>query len=57
MEHHMRAGIATSNLPDIVWLGADVVVEEVPRAVDVGKTYIMPSARFKVVSASAQYAP
>ena len=50
-EHHARAGIATSNLPDAVWL------EETLRAVDAGKTYVTPSLKFKVASALARYAP
>ena len=49
-EHHARAGIATSNLPD-------AVVEETLRAVDAGKTYVTPSLKFKVASALARYAP
>ncbi len=56
-EHHARAGIATSNLPDAVWLDADAVVEETLRAVDAGKTYVTPSLKFKVASALARYAP
>lgn len=56
-EHHMRAGITTSNLPDAVWLDADAVVEETLDAVDAGKTYVTPSLKFKVASALARYAP
>lgn len=56
-EHHKRAGISTSNLPDWIWLNADEIAEETLRAIDRGKTRVTPSLKFKVISALAQHAP
>lgn len=56
-EHHERAGISTSNLPDFIWLDADEVARETLRAVDRGKTRVVPSLKFKVIAALAEHAP
>lgn len=56
-EHHERAGITTSNLPDWIWLDADETVEECLRGAERGKTAVVPSKRFKAISFLAQHAP
>ena len=56
-ELHSRSGISTSNLPDFLWLSADRVARECLRDVDRGKTYSVPSKRYKVIAALAEHAP
>lgn len=56
-ELHSRSGIRTSNLPNFVWLSAERVAGECLRDIDRGKTYSVPSKRFKVIAALAEHAP
>ena len=56
-ELHERSGITTSNLPGFVWLSAERVANDCLRDVDRGKTYSVPSKRFKVIAALAEHAP
>lgn len=56
-ELHERSGITTSNLPDFLFLSPERVVAECLRDVERGKTYSVPSKRFKVIAALAEHAP
>lgn len=56
-ELHSRSGISTSNLPGFLWLSADRVARECLRDADRGKTYSVPSKRYKVIAALAEHAP
>ncbi len=56
-EFHTRAGKKTSSPPGFFWLSADRVARECLRDVDRGKTYCVPSKRYKVIVALVKFAP
>ena len=56
-EFHDRAGISATSLPDIVWIPADELVREALRDADAGKVISIPTLKWKVAIAVAQYGP
>lgn len=56
-ELHERSGISTSNLPNAIWLSAERVARDCLHDVERGKTYSVPSKRFKVIAALAEHGP
>ncbi len=56
-ELHERSGITTSNIPGFLWISAERAVRECLEGAEAGKTYIVPSKRFKVMAALAQHVP
>lgn len=56
-EFHQRMGARTDNIPRWMWLNADKVVKASLKDLDKGKAVSIPSIRYKVLSALAQYVP
>lgn len=56
-EFHERSGVATSSIPNWLWLDAERTVRECLADVEAGKTSSIPSKRFKVVGFLARHAP
>lgn len=56
-EFHQRMGARTDNIPRWMWLNADKVVKSSLRDLDKGKAVSIPSIRYKVLAAFAQYVP
>lgn len=54
---HERARIATTSIPDQLWLDADEVVAECLRDVDRGKALSIPTRRYRVLIWGARHAP
>lgn len=56
-EFHQRMGARTDNIPRWMWLKADNVVKASLKDLDKGKAVSIPSVRYKVLAALAQYVP
>lgn len=56
-DFHERTGVSNDSLPSWVWMDADRVVAETLDAAAKGKTSVIPSKRFKVISFLAVHAP
>lgn len=56
-EFHDRAGISATNLPDVVWIPADVLVAECLRDAAAGKVISIPTAKWKAAIFVAQHGP
>ncbi|MGV8845131.1 SDR family NAD(P)-dependent oxidoreductase [Tessaracoccus sp.] len=56
-EFHDRAGITAHNLPDIVWIEADVLVRECLADVDKGKLESIPTLKWKAAMFLADHGP
>jgi len=56
-EFHQRMGARTDNIPRWMWLRADKVVKSSLKDLDKGKAVSIPSIRYKVLAALAQYVP
>lgn len=56
-EFHERSGIRTSNIPSFLWISAERAAAECLEEAESGRTYIVPSKRFKVMAALAQHVP
>lgn len=56
-EFHERAGISATNLPDIVWIPADVLVRDCLKDADRGAVVSIPTLKWKAAIAVAQYGP
>ena len=56
-EFHERMGVGRDSAPAWMWLDADRVVAEALRDLDRGKAVSIPSRRYKLLSAVAQYTP
>lgn len=54
---HDRAGIATTSIPEPLWLDADQVVAECLRDVDRGKVLSIPTRRYRTLIWGARHAP
>lgn len=56
-EHHARAGISTSNIPDFLWLDLEKLVASCLADTAKGKVRSTPSLRYKVISFAAEHGP
>lgn len=56
-EFHDRAGIATTKLPEFVWVDPDFLISECLDDAEHGRAVSIPSAKWKAVIAVAQHAP
>lgn len=56
-EFHQRMGARTDNIPRWMWLKADKVVKASLKDLDKGKAVSVPSVRYKILAALAQYVP
>ena len=56
-ELHERSGITTSNIPSFLWISAERAARECLEGAERGKSYVVPSKRFKVMAALAQHVP
>ena len=56
-EFHERAGIKATNLPDIVWIEADVLVRECLEDADKGKLESIPTLKWKAAMFLADHGP
>ena len=56
-EFHSRAKVNASAIPSWLWLSADRLVEDTLKAVEKGKSRVVPSKRFKLLAFLASYAP
>lgn len=56
-ELHERSGITTSNIPGFLWISAERAARECLEGAERGKSYVVPSKRFKVMAALAQHVP
>ncbi|MEO6473001.1 MAG: SDR family NAD(P)-dependent oxidoreductase [Aeromicrobium sp.] len=56
-EFHQRMGASTDDIPRWMWLKADKVVKSSLKDLDKGKAVSIPSIRYKILAALAQYVP
>lgn len=56
-EFHQRAKVNAGAIPTWLWLSADRLVTDTLKAVERGKTRVVPSKRFKLLALLASYAP
>lgn len=56
-EHHARAGISTSNIPDFLWLDLEKLVATCLADTAKGKVRSTPSLRYKIISFAAEHGP
>lgn len=56
-EHHQRAGISTANIPNFLWLDPDVIAEQAVQAALQGRTYFVPSWRYKILAGAIKITP
>ena len=56
-EFHQRMGARTDNIPRWMWLRADKLVRASLKDLDKGKAVSIPTIRYKVLAALAQYVP
>ncbi len=56
-EFHQRAKIKTSSIPGFLWLDADELIHDTLKAVEAGKTRVVPSKRFRVISFFLKHLP
>lgn len=56
-EFHARANVNAGAVPSWLWLSADRLVADTLKAVEKGKTRVVPSKRFKLLALLASYAP
>lgn len=56
-EFHQRMGADTDTIPRWMWLKADKVVKASLKDLDKGKAVSIPSVRYKILAALAQYVP
>lgn len=56
-EFHQRMGASTDTIPRWMWLNADTVVKASLKDLDKGKAVSIPTIRYKILAALAQYVP
>ncbi len=56
-EFHERMGVATSGIPSFLWLDAPRLVRLALRGVDRGRAVVVPTARYRAISALARILP
>ncbi len=56
-EFHARTGVSNSSIPNWVWLDPELVVAQTLRAIMKGKTQVIPSKKFQIISFLAKHAP
>ncbi len=56
-EFHERAGIATTSIPEPLWLDADDLVAEALRDLERGRVVSIPSKRYRALIWGARHAP
>ena len=56
-EFHERMGVRRDSAPSFLWLDADDLVAEALADFDKGRTYSIPSARYKAIATAARLVP
>lgn len=56
-EFHDRAGISAGNLPDIVWVDVDTLVQQALDDAEAGRIISIPTIKWKIAIQIAQHAP
>lgn len=56
-EFHDRAGISAGNLPDIVWVDVDTLVQQALDDAEAGRIISIPTLKWKIAIQIAQHAP
>ena len=56
-EFHERMGVDVSGIPEALWLDAPTVVRQSLRAIDRGRSVVIPTVRWRVIAALARILP
>lgn len=56
-EFHERMGVDVSGIPEALWLDAPTVVHQSLRAIDRGRSVVVPTVRWRVIAALARILP
>jgi short-subunit dehydrogenase len=56
-EFHQRMDVSRDSAPKFLWLDPDFVVRRALDDLDAGRTYSIPSARYRAIVATARYLP
>lgn len=56
-EFHERMGVDVSGIPSVLWLDAPTVVRQSLRAIDRGRSVVIPTVRWRIIAALARILP